>query len=138
MTKHFVGSYLLHSFILVQNTYKNKLTKHRGTWKSFFYRFAFSHWWQSNTKASLFATLKHFIKWNQNLGSFLPDFSFPAEWKKVTSWAKPSWKTFSSSYGSNQLGSDSSLLASFCRIYILSSDSDIYVKKISEMRTSSK
>ena len=58
------------------------------------------------------------------------------------SWSKkghePSWKTFSSSYGSSQLGSDSSLLASFCRIYILSSDSDIYVKKISEMRTSSK
>ena len=33
--------------------------------------------------------------------------------KKVTSRAEPSWKFFSSSYGSSQLGSDSSLLTTF-------------------------
>ena len=36
----------------------------------------------------------------------------PSWIKKVTSRAKPSWKSFSSSYGSSQLGSGSSLLLS--------------------------
>jgi hypothetical protein len=35
-----------------------------------------------------------------------------AEGKKVTSWAEPSWKSFNSSSGSSQLGSDSSLVIS--------------------------
>ena len=47
---------------------------------------------------------------NRNFGLFSVNFQFQAEVKKVTSWAKPSWKSFSSSYGSGQFGSDSSLL----------------------------
>ena len=39
-------------------------------------------------------------------------FWFRAESKKVTSQSEPSWKSFSSSYGSSQLGSDSSLIFS--------------------------
>ena len=50
---------------------------------------------------------------NQNFGSFLADFWFRAEWIKVTSPAEPCWKSFSLSYGSSQLGSDSSLLFSY-------------------------
>ena len=41
-------------------------------------------------------------------GSFLADFHFELKWKR--SQAEPSWKPFSSSYGSSQLGSDSSLV----------------------------
>ena len=52
------------------------------------------------------------------------NFQFRAEVKKVTSQAELSWKTFSSSYGSSQLGSDSSLiialfLATLGKIYKL-------------------
>ena len=41
---------------------------------------------------------------------FSVNFQFRAEVKKVTSRAEPSWKSFSSSYGSSQLGSGSSLI----------------------------
>ena len=44
-----------------------------------------------------------------NFSSFLANFQFRAELKKVTSRAGPSRKSFSSSYVSSQLGSDSSL-----------------------------
>ena len=46
-----------------------------------------------------------------NFSSFLANFQFRAEVKKVTSRAEPSWKSFSSSYDSSQLGSDSSLMS---------------------------
>ena len=36
-------------------------------------------------------------------------FSF-SSWNKIFKLMEPSWKSFSSSYGSNQLGSDSSLV----------------------------
>ena len=42
-------------------------------------------------------------------GSFLVDFASELKWKR--SRAEPSWKSFSSSYGSSQLGSGSSLLS---------------------------
>ena len=42
----------------------------------------------------------------------MANFQFWAEGKKVTSQAEPSWKSFSS--GSNQLGSNSSLLSAYC------------------------
>ena len=45
---------------------------------------------------------------NQNFGSFSLNFDFGAEWKR--SWAEPSWKTFSLSYGLSKLGSVSSLM----------------------------
>ena len=45
---------------------------------------------------------------NQNFSSLRPIFNFELSGKR--SRAKPSWKSFSSSYGSSQLGSDSSLL----------------------------
>ena len=40
-------------------------------------------------------------------------FLLPSWVKKVTSRAEPSWKSFSSSYGSSQLGSDSSLIFTY-------------------------
>ena len=50
---------------------------------------------------------------NQNFGSFSANFWFRAEGKKVTSRAEPSWKSFSSSSGSSQLSSDSSLVGMY-------------------------
>jgi len=44
---------------------------------------------------------------------FSADFRFRAEGEKATSRAEPSWKSVSSSSGSSQLGSDSSLLNIF-------------------------
>ena len=46
----------------------------------------------------------------QKMPIFEPIFDFRAERKR--SWAEPSWKSFSSSYGSSQLDSDSSLIIS--------------------------
>ena len=43
------------------------------------------------------------------ISAHLADFWFRAEEEKVTSRAEPSWKSFSLSSGSSQLGSDSSL-----------------------------
>ena len=43
------------------------------------------------------------------LSNFRAEKKVRAEGKKVTSRVEPSWKYFSSSYGSSQLGSDSSL-----------------------------
>ena len=40
---------------------------------------------------------------------FRAEFFFRADGEKATSRAEPSWKSFSSSYGSSQLGSGSSL-----------------------------
>ena len=62
--------------------------------------------------------LKHFIKkMKSKFRLAFPRFFIRAQWKKVTSRAKPSWKTFSSSYGSSQLSPDSSLVLSiiFCK-----------------------
>ena len=57
-------------------------------------------------KYTNFQTLSNRKKYQKNFSSFSANFRFRAEWKK----AEPSWKSFSSSYGSSQLGSDSSLL----------------------------
>ena len=43
------------------------------------------------------------------LSDFRAEFFFRADGEKATSRAEPSWKSFSSSYGASQLGSDSSL-----------------------------
>ena len=54
--------------------------------------------------------MKEKSKSKSNFQLVLANFRFRAEWKKVTSRAEPSWKSFSSSYGSSQLGSGSSLV----------------------------
>ena len=61
--------------------------------------------------------MKEKSKSKSNFQLVLANFRFRAEWKKVTSRAEPSWKSFSSSYGSSQLGSDSSLEEMYFKMY---------------------
>ena len=53
---------------------------------------------------------------NLNFSWFQPIFDF--ELKRKRSWAKPSWKSISSSSGLSQLGSDSSLLNMFAWAFL--------------------
>ena len=78
--------------IIFMNLYKIKGVL--GSWKL----------WFSNIN-------EFFLLKNQNFGSFRPIIDF--ELKRKRSRAEPSWKSFSSSSGSSQLGSDSSLKSAF-------------------------
>ena len=57
-----------------------------------------------------------FLLRNQNFGSFWPIIDF--ELKRKRPRAEPSWKSFSSSSGSSQLGSDSSLIHIVCIAFL--------------------
>ena len=62
--------------------------------------------------------MKFFFK-RSKFGLVSVNFRFRAEEKKVTSRAEPSWKSFSSSSGSSQVGSDSSLPLTHVGIFLV-------------------